>query len=334
MATWLYSGLLLAWFGLHWLYDDQIWWLALLNAFAPWFFLPLVILIPLQLVLRSKAVAFTLLSPLLLFLFLYGQLFVPTQLRTPARHTSVLRVMSFNIWGGSHAQETVQVIADNQFPELVALQELPPDMADLLVKQFSTAYPYRLLNAGYGNHGMGILSRYPFTVLDATGLADPAWAVQVVRVAAPGHSFTFYNVHPHGTNILLYWQEGSSVRENVEQSYQARLTFAHKLLDDISKRNGPLLVAGDFNSTEQSAVYRQLTTCLFDAHRVAGWGFGHTFPAYQGSFHGIPIPARLMRIDMIFYSNGFQAIDQHISPKHGESDHLPIVATLQWQVAP
>lgn len=333
-ATWLYSGLLLAWFGLHWLYADQLWWLALLNAFVPWFFLPLVILIPLQLLLRNTPAAFALLAALLLFLLLYGQLFVPTRLRTPALHTPVLRVMSFNIWGGSHTQETAQVIADNQFPDLVALQELPPDMADLLVQQFSTLYPYRLLKAGYGNHGMGILSRYPLTVLDSTALTDPAWAVQVVQVAAPGHLFTFYNVHPHGTNILLYWQEGVSVRANVAQSYQARLRFAQKLLGDIQQRSGPILVAGDFNSTDQSAVYQQITTQLLDAHRAAGWGFGHTFPAYQGSFHGLPIPARLMRIDMLFYTGGFQAIDQHVSPTSGESDHLPIVATLQQQVAP
>lgn len=89
-ATWLYSGLLLAWFGLHWLYADQLWWLALLNAFVPWFFLPLVILIPLQLLLRNTPAAFALLAALLLFLLLYGQLFVPTRLRTPAQHTQIM----------------------------------------------------------------------------------------------------------------------------------------------------------------------------------------------------------------------------------------------------
>jgi len=333
-TNWLYSSLLLTWFVLHWVCADRVWWLALLNAFVPWLFLPLLLLLPLQLGVQDVIAAFGLLPPLLLFLCLYGQLFMPPWLRTSAPSGPTLRVMSFNIWGGSHTRETAQVIADNGLPDLVALQELAPDMADLLVKLFPTVYPYQWLEAGFGNHGMGILSRYPLNVLNANALTDPTWAVQVVQVNAPGQPFTFYNVHPHGTNILLYWQQGSSVRQNVEQSYQARLAFAQKLLDDIQKRRGPILVAGDFNSTDQSAVYRHITTKLIDAQRAAGWGFGHTFPAYQGSFYGIPIPARLMRIDMIFYSSAFQAITQDVSKTHGESDHLPVVATLKWSATP
>ncbi len=68
-----------------------------------------------------------------------------------------------------------------------------------------------------------------------------------------------------------------------------------------------------------------------DAHRRAGWGFGNTFPAHQGYSHGLPIFRKLTRIDMIFYSSEFIALSSHVGATSGESDHLPVLATLAWQ---
>jgi len=44
---WSYLGSLSLWFGLRLLFFDRFWWLALLNTFAPYLFLPIVILLPL-----------------------------------------------------------------------------------------------------------------------------------------------------------------------------------------------------------------------------------------------------------------------------------------------
>ncbi|MDQ3248737.1 MAG: endonuclease/exonuclease/phosphatase family protein, partial [Chloroflexota bacterium] len=100
-------------------------------------------------------------------------------------------------------------------------------------------------------------------------------------------------------------------------------------VQDIQTRPGPVIVVGDFNSTDQSDVYQTLTTALTDAHRAAGWGFGHTFPAYAGWWRNLPILTRLVRIDMIFSSAHFRTVHSRVSAMHGESDHLPVVATLE-----
>lgn len=92
-----------------------------------------------------------------------------------------------------------------------------------------------------------------------------------------------------------------------------------------------MIVVGDFNSTDQSEVYQLLGRVLTDAHRAVGWGLGHTFPAYAGSFRGIPILPWQMRIDMIFYSDEFAALRSQVGPTYGESDHLPVLAQLTWQ---
>lgn len=116
----------------------------------------------------------------------------------------------------------------------------------------------------------------------------------------------------------------------VQKSYQVRKQLIESLVTDIEKRDGPVIVVGDFNSTDQSDVYRLIRNRLLDAHRAAGWGWGHTFPAYAGNYRGVPIFARQMRIDMIFYSKEFTALDCRVGSSYGESDHLPVLAELTW----
>jgi endonuclease/exonuclease/phosphatase family metal-dependent hydrolase len=92
-----------------------------------------------------------------------------------------------------------------------------------------------------------------------------------------------------------------------------------------------VIVVGDFNTTDQSEAYAILDQELTDSHRTAGWGFGHTFPTEFGTFREFPIVPRLVRIDMIWHTDAFVALESHVSNSHGESDHLPVLATLAWR---
>jgi endonuclease/exonuclease/phosphatase (EEP) superfamily protein YafD len=100
----------------------------------------------------------------------------------------------------------------------------------------------------------------------------------------------------------------------------------------VRTRTEPVIVLGDFNSADQSDVHTVLTQHLADAHERAGWGFGHTFPAEPRFVYRLLAPARLTRIDMIFYSDkDFVALRSYVSAQHAGSDHLPVVATLAWR---
>jgi endonuclease/exonuclease/phosphatase family metal-dependent hydrolase len=103
-----------------------------------------------------------------------------------------------------------------------------------------------------------------------------------------------------------------------------------RLATDIATRIEPVLVAGDFSATDRSDGYKLLARELTDVHRAAGWGWGHTFPAYGGTWRGLPIPTRLMRLDMIFCSKELVPVACRVALAHGESDHLPVVAQLIW----
>jgi len=53
------------------------------------------------------------------------------------------------------------------------------------------------------------------------------------------------------------------------------------LLARLESVDGPLVVIGDFNLTDQQSLYRPLTRRLRDAHQESGWGDGvhvHSLP--------------------------------------------------------
>ena len=130
--------------------------------------------------------------------------------------------------------------------------------------------------------------------------------------------------------VFYYMEVNSSVADGIADSLVARERQVSQLVADMARREGPVIAAGDFNMTDQSAAYALLTSHLTDAHRQVGRGFGHSFPAYAGSFQGIPILPRTVRVDMIFYSAGFVALDCWVGREYGESDHLPVSASLAW----
>lgn len=328
--AWLYALLLSLWFLLHLIWGDSFWWLGLLNAFALYLFLPLLLFLPLTLIYKTRLLK-PLSLPVLLFLWLYGVLFLPAWPVAQATAAPPLSVMTFNIWGLSLNPETARVILASGAPDLVALQELSPGMAGMVLKETGQVYPYHLFRPDRWNKGMGILSRYPLKELDSSHLRDEQWQVQIVEVDLPGRTITVYNCHPHNDVAWRHLKQGSSLARGIQLTYEGRRALIERLLQDISHRSTPILVLGDFNSSAQNDVYTMLANRFTDAHAAAGWGFGHTFPAAWGKFEEIPTPPRQLRLDMIFYSEEFATLSSHTSPLHGESDHLPVLAELVWR---
>ena len=328
VLSWTYAAIIVFWFLLHSCFGDTIWWLALLNVFVPFLFLPLVLSIPLCVVYRYPAFWRSVLLPFVIFVFLYGELFLPN---VPVRDGDPITVMTFNIWGGSQLSETAHVIVENGLPDIVALQELTPQMADVLLEEVGDSYPYRLLAPEGAYHGMGVLSRFPLTEIDTRHLAHYWWRVQAMRVDSPAGPFTLYNVHPDATNVLVYIEEERDIPAEVRSSMTLRQQLIETLIADFTQRDGPIVVVGDLNSADQSDVYALMRQHLTDAYRASGWGFGHTFPAYSGRFHGIPIPSLQMRLDMVFMSEDFRAVRAWVSRTYGESDHRPLLTELVWR---
>ncbi len=329
-CSWAYALLVLLWFILHLSVGDGLWWLALANSFAPFLFVPAALQLIIGALIRKRPVWASTVAPLAIFLFLYGGLFLPARRPELEPGATPITVMSFNIWGLSRSQGTARAVREAGPVDLVVLQELSPHMVDVLKAELGSEYPYQAIEIGGRAYGLGVFSRHPLAKLNAGRLVDPLSPVQILRVTRGGETYVLYNVHLQASNVLVQVDTGGSLADYTRAGIYAREAQVQRLVADIATRTEPVLVAGDFNSTDRSDGYQLLARELTDAHRAVGWGWGHTFPAYGGSWRGLPIPARLTRLDMIFCSKELVPVACRVASAHGESDHLPVVAQLAW----
>jgi len=327
----LYSLFVVAWFCCYLQWRDSVWWLALLNAFAPLFFAPILIYLPLGIIAPSIAAWIGVVVPALIFLYFYGSLFWfnPSQPAETAGDT--VTIMTFNIWWDSRSDQIAPVITQNGSIDVAALQELREHMALHLIDAWGAHYPYRLLQTGTGTPRLGIFSRYPLIPVETDHLAAFNFRIQAARVITPAGEFLLYNVHPRAINFREYIHEHKSVGGETADSIQMQLRHIEDLLTDIDSQDQPVVVVGDFNCTPQSTVYARLSSQLVDGHRAAGWGFGHTFPAHGKGIGGLPVPFSFMRVDMLFHSTELVTLHSRVGKRHGDSDHLPVITTLTWQ---
>lgn len=332
-CLWCYSVLVIGGWALHSVIGDRLWWLALLSSFTPQFFLPLLLLWPFGAWLGSRADRLVLGFPTLLFLYLYGALFLPQQPPPTQADMRPLRLMTFNMWEGNRRlTDTVKVIWDNDLPDIVALQEVSYSMQRALVKTLGAHYPQRDFGHS-GRGGLGVLSRYPLKRVSSDLLIDLFCRQYQVTVDAD-HHFRLYNCHPYSTHFTYPTNNWTPLIRQVEETFRMRTLLGERLAQEIRGHGEATIVLGDFNTTDQSDAYRHITTILVDTHRAVGWGFGHTFPAGTALFRKPPVLPRLVRIDMIFYSPAFVARQTAVGATYGYSDHLPLMATLAWRQSP
>jgi vancomycin resistance protein VanJ len=95
------------------------------------------------------------------------------------------------------------------------------------------------------------------------------------------------------------------------------------LLDRIKNIDRPLLVVGDFNTSDLDRNHYLLNCSLTNAFQIAGGGLGMTFPMIAP-----PLAIPLVRIDHIFYSTHWHARSAWTRAGVG-SNHQYLVADLQ-----
>jgi endonuclease/exonuclease/phosphatase family metal-dependent hydrolase len=108
-----------------------------------------------------------------------------------------------------------------------------------------------------------------------------------------------------------------------------------KLIEDNGGPDGPAIVTGDFNSTEDTPQYKSLTVGdgrglkLIDAYREVH----PQVEPEEASFNGFKGTRKGLRIDWILHSPQWVArgasIDRTERNGHTPSDHYPVTAELE-----
>ena len=301
----------------------KLWWVAALDTFALYYFLPLILTVPMLIVLRGRNSA--IIGSLLL---LVGIIWFRPPLHTSRIASDTLRVITYNTLHSNPQLEDDARWLLTQEADVIILQEISAEADEPRLAPLRRYYP----SYAYISGSVRIFSKYPIIDNDIILIQDSAnWYVRRYALRSKlnvnGELITVYSVHldlpinrnearfPIGLNvpvlgILAHYDETS------------RNTQIRNLVADATAQDTPVIIAGDFNTSHTSAAYHILTQAgLRDSFAGAGNGFGFTFPATD------TIPP-LIRIDYIWHSPDLKAVSAMRGMQRG-SDHYPVIVDFE-----
>ena len=321
LAAGAYGVLTTLWAGLKLI--DPAWSpVELISNLVPLFLLPSLLIVPVSLWRRRGTLWLLSLPAAATFLLNYGGFFLPRSARAePAAQP--LHFLTYNIHAEDVQFQPILDVIKATKADVVALQEVSPAMAKVLAEQLKAEYPYQALHPNFVNpiFGQGVLSRYPI-------VEDEYWVIslghQRVKIDRNGEPLVLYNTHPvHPFRF----------REGEVFDMQPHQREVQTVLRRVALETGAILIAGDFNMSDQATDYARLTEHFHDTYREVGWGLGLTFPDFTSSaaqpvktpiFSAMGRP--VVRIDFIFHSDALRPLSAQVWPTSGGSDHRPVLA--------
>jgi endonuclease/exonuclease/phosphatase (EEP) superfamily protein YafD len=329
---------------------------ALLITFMPWLFLPLPLWVALAVLAagRGRVALPALLAsalPWIVFGALYGELFLPRAGQVTgavARGSAeaatagpTVRVMTFNITARPRPMDGVVAAIRDADPDILLVQELSAWAGLELAAGLESSYAHVRLRPETGWAGTGLWSRYP-VLLDEVwegSHRNAQWQHAVISLR--GQPLHVVNLHLTTPTVLHRRLPVIDVPVILGPAPHWRFVEVSVLaprLEALVRSGEPVIVAGDLNFTDQTGDYRRLRAAgLQDAHRQAGWGFGHTFPTGATRIRGIRgewnIPVPLLRLDYLLTSPGVRPHSTVVGPDSGGSDHYPVIGDF-WVGGP
>jgi endonuclease/exonuclease/phosphatase (EEP) superfamily protein YafD len=291
---------------------DRLLPIRLMNYLMPWFLLVLVPALLIAALMRRGWLAAVLATPVLLISMNHPSLFLP-RARDTRYGSSIIKIMSYNVQRRNGNVDGVSELILREKPDIVLLQELNRSRVDSLVDSLELLYPDSDSNFAY-EEGLrqAVFCRYE--ILSSQALPDKGRA-QKLSIDIASTPLTVFNIHPYRR---LGWHR--------------RYNQMSKLMsEDIEGGKTPVILGGDFNTTEHSETGRIVNKSLRNAHREVGRGFGFTYPysarLFGRHFHAFPV----VRIDHIYFSEHFIPISARTLDETGGSDHYPVVAELRLE---
>jgi endonuclease/exonuclease/phosphatase (EEP) superfamily protein YafD len=302
---------LAAWLLLRW---ADVWWSATLLLFSPrWLLgLPLAVLVPASAILRRRALiplgvaAVVIAGPVMGFCIPWQNLFTAP----PAGER--FRVLTCNMHGHADAALLEDLVRAAE-PDIVALQEWP-----------ESGHAPLLTGPGWHTHRtprLFLASRHAIRKATDLGLNSygPHGSVIHYELETSAGVLSVFSLHLASPRESIYEtihesrQGPSDIRANIERRWEQSVNVAV----EAAKVKGPLLLAGDFNTPPESAIFSDIWMAYDDAFSNAGWGWGYTFYGAH----------TMVRIDHVLTGRGVSCSRCWVGPDIG-SPHHPVVVEV------
>ncbi len=316
---WLCSCIYLAtaivmWVLLRW---ADLWWPSTFFLFAPrWLSaLPLLVLVPAALLLRRVS----LLVPLgLTAVVIAGPvtgLCLPWRTALmPAPSGPRIRVLTCNLHNSKEVdQRRLEDLILDSGADVVALQEWPGAETSAIAK-----WPGWHSHA---IHGLFLASQFPIRQVVELGADSegPNGLVSRYDLETPVGVVHFFSLHLASPRDSIYQaiHDNDKGPEEVTGNTARRWEQSKFVAQHIGVLQNPVLLAGDFNTPPESAIFRDVWGNYSDAFSTAGWGWGYTFTESKTQ----------VRIDHVLTSTGWHCSRCWVGPYIG-SPHRPVFAEV------
>lgn len=197
-----------------------------------------------------------------------GLLGAPYLRRTVPPAAGALTLMSANLeFGQADADQVVAAVRAHDVAVLVLLEVTPDAVRRLSAAGLDDLLPATAGAAEPGAEGSLVRSRWPLVALaDDRGPAGTpsAFRQPLVRVQRPGAPFVLQAVHPLPPTA---WE--TQWRTSLGALAELRTT---------ESTDEPLVLAGDFNATQDHPLFRRVAHGLSDVALDAGQGWAPTWP--------------------------------------------------------
>ena len=233
--------------------------------------------------------------------------------RPAAPASGTITMMTHNLFGMNYEMEKVVAAIRGEDPDIIVLQEYFGEQATDLHPLLLADYPFFVRCRGGKRANLGLYSRLPFE--------------QVEDGACPNDAYgTTRTAH-----ILAKFQTGDGKPFSVittHMDWPIPITRQHEQLSALSavvdKIEGPMILAGDFNSTPWSYALREFVarnglvreTMNLVTYPLSWYYFG----AWRDTIPFLPL-------DHVMARGGIVVHDLHAG-RRTASDHLPVVFTF------
>ena len=334
IIAWIYFGFLFVWIVLQKMFRDRFWWLGLMNSLSLYWFLPTFFFLPYAIFVRSPYLIIFSCFALAMMMLHHGRYLYSRHHSNHANgDAKCLRIMTYNLLQSNDCIPEITQVILNSKADIIFFQEMNRQVEEGLKCSLSSRYPHQV----YGMKAEptkiarnGIFSKYPLKQLDA--ILSGTWASlpQICRVTYQDRVIYVINIHAYPHKI------GTANLSEIANSHQLREIANRELMAYITKINQPMIIAGDFNATDQNHAYQIVCSRMIDSWREVGCGLGHSFGLRRDTFSNrkLPpfilnlLPKWLLRIDFVFHSKEWTATKAEMGPWDGLSDHRPIIVDL------
>ncbi|MEG4984190.1 endonuclease/exonuclease/phosphatase family protein [Microcoleus sp. BR0-C5] len=321
-----YAAFIICYFILKLIFWDRLWIIALISTFSPLILFP-IFLLPIIGVSIIKKRWFTIISAIaciLLISWLHVKYFSTTPINLTNSQPGI-KILSHNVgWYATQSQTLVKLI-QQQKPDIIFLQEIVKKHTKRTFTWLKADYPYQM-----GISRVGILSKYPIISSEILHLAGHRETQQRAIINFNGEEVVIYNMQATGPWLKISKKFGF-IKIPVYK-YDKRSPEIQDLVQRVERETLPVIVAGDFNMTDETQDYDRVQKVMQDSFRKSGFGFGFTWPhGWELKFLVKRSNWRLnypvCRIDYIWYSKHWGAKSSSVL-EATESDHLPVAAEL------